>query len=63
MVQAIDSGTGGVIVTPIAQLADVLRTLVTSPDRLAALRASIPAELPTIAVSARRHVELYRRLR
>lgn len=57
------AGTGGVIVTPIAQLADVLRQLVTSPARLAELRAAIPAELPTIAVSARRHLELYSRLR
>jgi glycosyltransferase involved in cell wall biosynthesis len=55
--------TGGVVVTPVAQLADVLRSLVTSPDRLAALRAAIPATLPTIAAAAERHLELYQRLR
>jgi hypothetical protein len=37
--------------------------LVTSPDRLAALRAAIPATLPTIAAAAERHLELYQRLR
>lgn len=52
----------GVVVTGIAALASVLRELVTSPARLAALRAAIPAELPTIAASAQRHLELYRRL-
>ncbi|MBX3463891.1 MAG: glycosyltransferase [Planctomycetes bacterium] len=56
------SGTGGVRVTPLAALANVLRELVTSRDRLAALRAAIPAALPTIAASAARHLELYRRL-
>ena len=56
-------GTGGVVVTPLAKLAEVLRGLVTSPERLAALRAAIPASLPTIAASAERHLELYRRLR
>lgn len=56
------AGTGGVVVTPIARLADVLRELVTCRDRLAALRAAIAAELPTIAISARRHLELYRSL-
>jgi hypothetical protein len=50
-------------VTPIAKLADVLRGLVGSPERITALRASIPAELPTIAASAARHLELYSRLR
>jgi hypothetical protein len=44
-------------------LAPVLRELVGSPARLAALRAAIPATLPTIATSAQRHLELYRRLR
>lgn len=56
-------GQGGVVVTPLARLADVLRELVTCPARLDALRAAIPAALPTIADSARRHLELYRRLR
>jgi glycosyltransferase involved in cell wall biosynthesis len=55
--------TPGVLVTPIARLANVLHELVTSPPRLAALRNAIPAVLPTIAVSADRHLELYRRLR
>lgn len=57
------AGTGGVVVTPIADLAEVLRELVGSPDRLAALRAAIPATLPTIAASAQRHLALYRRIR
>jgi len=55
-------GTGGVVVTPIADLANVLRELVTCRDRLADLRAAIPDQLPTIASSARRHLELYRSL-
>jgi hypothetical protein len=49
-------------VTDIAQLAPVLRELVASPEALAALRDAIPATLPTIAASAARHLELYRRL-
>ncbi len=56
------AGTGGVVVAPIARLADVLRELVASPERIAALRAAIPAGLPTIATSAARHLELYSRL-
>jgi glycosyltransferase involved in cell wall biosynthesis len=56
-------GTGGVVVTPLSALASVLRELVTSPNRLAALRTAIPAALPTIAASAERHLELYARLR
>jgi glycosyltransferase involved in cell wall biosynthesis len=55
-------GQPGVVVTNIAQLAPVLRELVASPPALAALRAAIPATLPTIAASAARHLELYRRL-
>lgn len=57
------AGTGGVVVTELARLAEVLHGLVGSPHRLAALRAAIPATLPTIAASAARHLELYRRLR
>jgi glycosyltransferase involved in cell wall biosynthesis len=53
----------GVVVTPLASLASVLRELVASPRRLAALRAAIPASLPTIAASADRHLEIYGRLR
>lgn len=55
--------TPGVVVTPVAQLASVLRELVVSPARIAQLRAAIPATLPTIAASAARHLELYRRRR
>jgi glycosyltransferase involved in cell wall biosynthesis len=57
------AGSGGVVVTALAQLAAVLRELVTSPPRLAALRAAIPAALPTIAAAADRHLDLYVRLR
>lgn len=57
------AGTGGVVVTPLDRLAATLRELVGSPARHAALRAAIPATLPTIAASAARHLELYRRLR
>lgn len=56
-------GHGGVVVTPIAQLAKVLRELVGSPERITALRAAIPSTLPTIATSAARHLELYSRLK
>jgi len=56
------AGTGGVVVTPLQGLANVLRELVASRDRLAALRATIPATLPTIEASAQRHFELYRSL-
>ena len=55
--------TPGVVVTPIDQLADALRELVASPPRLVELRNAIPSSLPTIGDSARRHLELYRRLR
>ncbi len=57
------AGTGGVMVTPLATLANVLRELVTSSARLAELRAAIPVALPSIDASAERHLELYRRLR
>lgn len=57
------AGAPGVVVVPLARLAEVLRELVGSPPRLAALRAAIPVDLPGIAASARRHLELYRRLR
>jgi glycosyltransferase involved in cell wall biosynthesis len=55
-------GMPGVVVTPLADLAATLRELVASPERLAALRAAMPATLPTIDASARRHLELYRSL-
>lgn len=56
-------GVGGVAVTPLAGLPARLRELVGSPARLAALRAAIPATLPTIAASAERHLAIYRSLR
>lgn len=56
-------GQGGVVVSPLARLADTLRGLVTSPARLEALRGAIPTSLATIADSARRHLAIYRRLR
>lgn len=56
-------GQGGVVVTPIGKLTDVLRELVGSPERITALRARIPTSLPTITASAVRHLELYSRLR
>jgi glycosyltransferase involved in cell wall biosynthesis len=55
-------GHGGVVVTPLDRLAVVLRELVGSPERITALRAEIPASLPTIGQSAVRHLELYSRL-
>lgn len=56
-------GTGGIVVTPLGKLADVLRELVASPEKITALRATIPTSLPTIAASAERHLELYRRVK
>ena len=56
-------GAGGVAVTPLAGLPALLRELVGSPARLAALRAAIPTRLPTIAASAARHLAIYRSLR
>lgn len=55
-------GNGGIVVSPLADLANVLRALVASPERITALRAAIPPTLPTIAASAQRHFELYSRL-
>jgi glycosyltransferase involved in cell wall biosynthesis len=55
-------GRGGVVVTPLAGLSAALAELVGSPARLAALRAAIPAALPTIAASAARHLAIYRSL-
>jgi glycosyltransferase involved in cell wall biosynthesis len=52
-------GAPGVVVTALADLPAVLRGLVEHPERLAGLRAAVPIELPTIAVSARRHREIY----
>jgi glycosyltransferase involved in cell wall biosynthesis len=55
-------GTPGVVVTPLADLRATLHDLVTSPARLAALRAIAPATLPTIDDAARIHLDLYRRI-
>jgi glycosyltransferase involved in cell wall biosynthesis len=56
------SGQPGVVVTPLAKLAPTLHDLVTRPERIDALRAAIPAELPTIGKAAARYLELYRSL-
>jgi glycosyltransferase involved in cell wall biosynthesis len=56
------AGTPGVVCTKLAQLRAVVHDLGRSPDRLAALRARVPASLPTIARSAAFHLDLYRRL-
>ena len=56
-------GQPGVVVTSLPRLAETLRELVASPDRLAALRAAVPAVLPTIAASAARHRAIYQSLR
>lgn len=52
----------GVIATPLAQLRAVLHDLGRSPGPLAALRARVPASMPTIAASAAFHFDLYRDL-
>jgi glycosyltransferase involved in cell wall biosynthesis len=57
------AATPGVAVTALPQLASVLRELVGSAPRLSALRAAVPAVLPTITASAARHLELYERAR
>ncbi len=55
-------GQPGVEVAALETLADALRMLVGSPARLAALRQAIPAQRPTIAGSAARHLDLYREI-
>ncbi|MFT7537042.1 MAG: glycosyltransferase involved in cell wall biosynthesis [Hyphomicrobiaceae bacterium] len=55
--------TPGVVVTEHDALAKVLTELVAFPERLSALRAAIPQQLPTIAVSAQRHLDIYESLR
>jgi glycosyltransferase involved in cell wall biosynthesis len=57
------STTPGVVVTALEELANVLVELVASPERLAALRSAIPAQLATIGASAQRHLDLYQTLR
>lgn len=54
------AATPGVVVTPIQGLAKVLEGLLGSEHKLAALRAAIPPELPSIARSAELHLDLYR---
>ena len=56
------AATPGVVCTALAQLRAVVHDLGRSPERLAALRARVPASLPTIAASAAFHLDLYRRL-
>lgn len=56
------TATPGVRTTPLEGLASALQELVAFPDRLEALRMAIPAELPTIARSAERHLALYQSL-
>ncbi len=55
--------TPGVVVTELDALANVLTQLVASPRRLSALREAIPEQLPTMSVSAQRHLQIYRSLR
>jgi glycosyltransferase involved in cell wall biosynthesis len=57
------SVTPGVVVTELDALANVLTELVASQQRLSALREAIPQQLPTIAVSAQRHLDIYQSLR
>lgn len=57
------STTPGVVVTPLDGLAKVLGELVTSPERLGALRTAIGPQLATIGASAQRHLDLYKTLR
>lgn len=56
------AATPGVVVTPLARLRAVVHDLAGAPAALAALRAAIPGQLPTIAGSAAFHFDLYRRL-
>ncbi len=52
----------GVVVTALEKLRATLHELVGSPAQLAALRAAIGRELPTIAAAAARHLDLYRQI-
>jgi len=53
-------GQPGVVVTSLANLPGILHDLVTAPERIDALRAAIPARLPTISAAAARYLDLYR---
>lgn len=50
---------GGVVVTPIEGLGQVLRQLAGDPQAIPGLRASVPPDLGSIDAAARRYVELY----
>lgn len=52
----------GVVVTALHDLPAALRELVGSPAHLAALRAATEQDLPTIAVAAAQHLQLYREI-
>ena len=51
--------SGGVVVTPLASLDQVLRDLVTDRDQLARLREAVPARLLTLADASVRYREIY----
>ena len=53
----------GVVVTKLDALACVLGELVSSYERLSELREAISRPLPTIAISAQRHFDIYQSLR
>jgi glycosyltransferase involved in cell wall biosynthesis len=55
-------GQPGLLVAPLPELPMVLARLLRQSAELAALRAAVPIELPTIAASAAFHLDLYRRL-
>ena len=53
------AATGGVVVTSLPLLGQVLHDLVEDRDRLARLRASVPRQLPTLADASARYREIY----
>jgi glycosyltransferase involved in cell wall biosynthesis len=53
------AGSPGVVVAALPSLRAVLHDLLAGGDRLAALRAAVPASLPTVAAAARRYREHY----
>ncbi len=56
------SVTPGVVVASLDTLAGVLEGLISSPEMLASLRNAIPEQMPTIKVSAKRHLAIYQTL-
>jgi glycosyltransferase involved in cell wall biosynthesis len=56
------SATPGVVVASLDALAEVLKELISSPEMLASLRNTIPEQMPTIKVSAKRHLAIYQTL-